>query len=185
MISTHLSTFQPRKWDFAKHAQPQPEKVRAYKKKKVYYTLYYRSIGPSVGRTVRQSVANLIKIQADVALLLLPTRPRLGFCVHSLVLLFFWSYQFSFVKNLEEVVMPRKVFNKRTVWEWTVQHFSYTLLGAPTHLYIITGCVRWLSLLLLLLLREMISMRPLVGQLVGWLVTPLFQELYGAPYWPT
>ena len=34
MINTHLSTFQPRKWDFAKHAQPQPKKVRAYIKKK-------------------------------------------------------------------------------------------------------------------------------------------------------
>ena len=36
MISTHLSTFQPQKWDFAKHAQAQPKKERAYKKKKVY-----------------------------------------------------------------------------------------------------------------------------------------------------
>ena len=33
MISTHLSTFQPQKWDFAKHAQPQPKKERVYKKK--------------------------------------------------------------------------------------------------------------------------------------------------------
>ena len=40
MISTHLSTFQPQKWDFAKHAQPQPKKERAYKKKKVYSILF-------------------------------------------------------------------------------------------------------------------------------------------------
>ena len=36
MISTHLSTFKPEKQDFAKHAQPQPKKLRAYKTKKVY-----------------------------------------------------------------------------------------------------------------------------------------------------
>ena len=36
VISTHLSTFKPEKQDFAKHAQPQPKKLRAYKMKKVY-----------------------------------------------------------------------------------------------------------------------------------------------------
>ena len=33
MISTQLSTTEPQKWDFAKHAQPQLKKVCAYKKK--------------------------------------------------------------------------------------------------------------------------------------------------------
>ena len=35
MISTHLSTSEPQKWDFAKHAQPQLKKECAYKKKSV------------------------------------------------------------------------------------------------------------------------------------------------------
>ena len=43
MISTHLSTFQPQKWDFAKHAQPQPKKVRAYKKKVYHLSLYLKA----------------------------------------------------------------------------------------------------------------------------------------------
>ena len=33
MISRHLSTIEPQKWDFAKHAQPQLKKVRAHKEK--------------------------------------------------------------------------------------------------------------------------------------------------------
>ena len=43
LISTHLSTFQPQKWDFAKHAQPQPKKVRAYKKKVYHLSLYLKA----------------------------------------------------------------------------------------------------------------------------------------------
>ena len=33
MISTHLSTSEPQKWDFAKHAQPQLKIWRANEKK--------------------------------------------------------------------------------------------------------------------------------------------------------
>ena len=40
-----LNIFQPQKLDFAKHAQPQPKKVRAYKKKKVtdryHWSVYF------------------------------------------------------------------------------------------------------------------------------------------------